>query len=78
VDGAVKSHAGIRWCREQLNGRANYCKEADMAKNEKTSKRAGTAASKTLKAKGTTKDAKTAAGSALTQRPNKAKGAKKK
>ncbi|MDP9235785.1 MAG: hypothetical protein M3P30_00045 [Chloroflexota bacterium] len=49
-----------------------------MAKNEKTSKRAGTAASKTLKSKGATKDAKTSAGSALTQRPNKAKRNKKK
>jgi hypothetical protein len=42
--------------------------------NEQTSKKAGKAASKTLKSKGSSKDAKTAAGSALTQRPNKKKG----
>ena len=42
-----------------------------MAKNEKTSKKAGTAASKTLRDVGTQKDAKTAAGSALTQRPDR-------
>lgn len=45
-----------------------------MAKNEQTSKRAGTAASKTLRGTGTQKDAKTSAGSALTQRPDKKKG----
>ncbi len=44
-----------------------------MAKNEKTSKAAGTAASKTLSGKGTKKDATSAAGSALTQRPDKKK-----
>lgn len=44
-----------------------------MAKNEQTSKRAGTAASKTLRGVGNQKDAKTAAGSALTQRPDKKK-----
>lgn len=45
-----------------------------MAKKpETTSKKAGTAASKTLSGTGTKKDAKTAAGSALTQRPNKKK-----
>ena len=42
-----------------------------MAKSETTSKKAGTAASKTLSGKGTAKDAKSAAGSALTQRPSK-------
>jgi len=45
-----------------------------MAKNptnEKTGKKAGTAASKVLKSPGASKDAKTAAGSALSQRPNK-------
>jgi len=45
-----------------------------MAKNptnEKTGKMAGTAASKVLKSPGASKDAKTAAGSALSQRPNK-------
>lgn len=41
--------------------------------NEQTSKKAGTAASKTLKGRGTRKDAKSAAGSALTQRPNRKK-----
>ena len=44
-----------------------------MAKNEKTSKKAGTAASKVLKSKATGKDSKIAAGSALTQRPDKRK-----
>ena len=42
-----------------------------MAKNEKTSKKAGTAASKVLKSDSTAKNSKTAAGSALTQRPDK-------
>ena len=42
-----------------------------MAKNEQTSKKAGTAASKTLRGTGTKKHAKTAAGSALTQRPDR-------
>ena len=49
-----------------------------MAKNEKTGKKAGTAASKVLKSKSTGKNSKTAAGSALTQRPDKKKAAKKK
>ena len=40
-------------------------------KNEQTSKEAGKAASKTLKNGKSSKDAKTAAGSALTQRPDK-------
>jgi len=44
-----------------------------MAKNEKTSKKAGTAASKVLRSKSTGKSSKTAAGSALTQRPDKKK-----
>ncbi len=44
-------------------------------KNEQTSKKAGTAASNTLKDKDASKDAKTSAGSALTQRPD---GKKKK
>ncbi len=48
----------------------------NMAKNEKTSPKAATAASKTLKNKGSSKDAKTAAGSALSQAPDK-KGNKK-
>jgi hypothetical protein len=43
----------------------------DMAKNEHTSKKAGTAASKVLRDKRTGKDSKTAAASALTQRPDK-------
>lgn len=44
-----------------------------MAKNEMTGKKAGTAASKTLKSKSANKNAKTAAASALTQRPDKKK-----
>jgi hypothetical protein len=44
-----------------------------MARNEKTSKKAGTAASNVLKNKKSSRDDKTAAGSALTQRPNKSK-----
>lgn len=48
-----------------------------MAKNEKTGQKAAKAASKTLKSKSGSKDAKTAAGSALTQAPDK-KGGKKK
>jgi hypothetical protein len=39
--------------------------------NEVTSKKAATAASKVLRSKTAGKNAKTAAGSALTQRPNK-------
>ena len=42
--------------------------------NEKTSKKAASAASKVLKDSGASKNAKTAAGSALTQTPNKKKG----
>lgn len=42
-------------------------------KNEQTSKKAATAASKVLKNPKSTKDAKTAAGSALTQAPDKKK-----
>ena len=44
-----------------------------MAKkrNEQTSKKAGSAASRVLRDKRTSKDSKSAAGSALTQRPNK-------
>lgn len=42
--------------------------------NEETSKKAGSAASRVLRGKGTKKDAKSAAGSALTQRPNNKKG----
>ena len=45
-----------------------------MAKrNEQTSKKAGTAASKVLRDPKSSKTAKSAAGSALTQRPNKKK-----
>lgn len=44
-----------------------------MAKNEKTSKRVGTKASKLLKKKNAPKDVKSVAGSALTQRPDKKK-----
>jgi len=42
-------------------------------KNEQTSKKAATAASKVLKNPKSTKDEKTAAGSALTQAPDKKK-----
>ncbi len=45
-----------------------------MARNEQTSKRAGTAASKVLRDQRTGKDSKTAAGSALTQRPSRSGG----
>lgn len=44
-----------------------------MAKNEQTGKKAGTAASKVLRDGRTGKDSKSAAGSALTQRPDKKK-----
>jgi len=44
-----------------------------MARNEQTSKRAATAASKVLRSKSSSKAAKSAAGSALTQRPNRKK-----
>jgi uncharacterized protein (DUF4415 family) len=44
-----------------------------MATNEKTGKKAGSAASKVLKSGSTGKDSKTAAGSALSQRPDKKK-----
>ena len=48
-----------------------------MARNEQTGKKAGTAASKVLANKSSTKNAKTAAASALTQRPNKTSKKKK-
>jgi uncharacterized protein (DUF4415 family) len=44
-----------------------------MAKNEQTGKKAGSAASKVLKSGSTGKNSKTAAGSALSQRPDKKK-----
>ncbi len=44
-----------------------------MTKNEQTGKKAGTSASKTLRGKGTTGDAKRAAASALAQRPDRSK-----
>lgn len=47
-----------------------------MAKNEKTGKKAGTAASNVLKNGNSNKDDKTAAGSALSQRPDKPKKSK--
>ena len=46
---------------------------AKKAKSETTGKKAGKAASKVLRDGRTGKDSKTAAGSALTQRPNKKK-----
>lgn len=45
----------------------------DEMPNEQTSKKAGTSASKVLRDGRTGKDSKTAAGSALTQRPGKKK-----
>ncbi len=48
-----------------------------MAKNEKTSKKAGFAAARVLRSKTASKDAKSAAGSALTQRPDRKKSGKK-
>jgi len=42
-----------------------------MARNEKTGKKAGTAASKVLRSKTASNAAKTAAGSALSQRPDR-------
>ena len=47
-----------------------------MAKQRRTSKKAGKAASKVLKDKRTGKDSKIAAGSALSQRAPKKKGRK--
>jgi hypothetical protein len=44
-----------------------------MARNESTGPKAGRAASKVLKSGSTGKNSKTAAGSALTQRPDKKK-----
>ncbi len=44
-----------------------------MPKNETTSKRAGAAAARILRDKRSTKDQKTVAASALTQRPDKRK-----
>jgi hypothetical protein len=49
-----------------------------MARNEKTSKKVGTKASKLLRSKKTSKTVKSVAGSALTQRPDKKKSRKKK
>lgn len=49
-----------------------------MAANEKTGKKAGSAASKTLKSKSANAAAKTASASALTQRPDKKKSRTKK
>lgn len=48
-----------------------------MAKNEQTSKRVGTKASKALKSSKSNAPSKSIAGSALTQRPDKAKSGKK-
>ena len=49
-----------------------------MAKNEKTSTRVGGAASRVLRSKSASTDAKSAAGSALTQRPDRKGGQRKK
>jgi hypothetical protein len=48
-------------------------REEQMANNEKTGKKAGTAASNVLKKGSSSKDDKTSAGSALSQRPDKKK-----
>jgi hypothetical protein len=60
------------------NVRSNFCdaiievkRRWIMAKNEKTSKRVGTLAARQLKSKKTPKKAKSVAGSALTQRPDR-------
>lgn len=47
-----------------------------MARNEQTGKKAGKAASDVLRDKRTAKKSKTAAGSALSQRPDRGKGKK--
>jgi hypothetical protein len=64
---------GPGWAHRQLPQWAACFREQVMAKNETTGKKAGTAASKVLKSPASSKNAKTAAGSALTQRPNKKK-----
>jgi hypothetical protein len=51
----------------------NFSQEEHMAKGEQTGKAAGKSASKVLRDDRTGKDSKTAAGSALTQRPSKKK-----
>jgi hypothetical protein len=48
-------------------------REQVMTRNETTGKKAGTVASKVLKSPASSKNAKIAAGSALTQRPAKKK-----
>jgi hypothetical protein len=50
-----------------------YPRSNAMAKNEQTGANAGKAASKVLKSGSTGKDSKSAAGSALSQRPDKKK-----
>jgi uncharacterized protein (DUF4415 family) len=69
--------AGTAGRNSRLMPRAVAGVYAMAKKNEQTSKRAGTAASKVLRSGGTGKNSKTAAGSALTQRPDK-KNKKKK
>lgn len=49
-----------------------------MAKNEQTGDKAGKSASKVLRSGSTGKDSKSAAGSALSQRPDKSGGSKSK
>jgi hypothetical protein len=72
------------WLRQfnRIQPAADYhllliCEEDFMAKNEKTSKRAGSAASKVMRNRNTSKNSKTAAASALTQRPDKKRKRKK-
>lgn len=62
----------------ELNGNINalslsFFQEARMAKNEQTGDKAGKSASKVLRDERTGKDSKSAAGSALSQRPDKKK-----
>jgi hypothetical protein len=59
-------------------GAPPYYKKEDneMPKNEKSSKRLGTLASKVLRSKKSSKDSKSLAGSVLTQRPDRKKKSK--
>lgn len=52
-------------------GQGKWKEVSDLAKSEVTSKKAASAASKVLRDPKASKAAKTAAGSALTQRPNR-------
>jgi uncharacterized protein (DUF4415 family) len=71
VNEVLERYVGAKPARR--SGHAIISGVSAVAKNEKTGKRAGTAASKVLRSKSTGKSSKTAAGSALTQRPDKKK-----